>query len=36
MEELQETDLSRYAVGGAEEEWAESVATGNPTIVSVK
>ena len=34
--ELQAEDLSCYAVGGAEEEWMESLTTNQPSIVSVR
>ena len=34
--QLEQMDLSCYAVGGAEEEWAESLVPGEPSIVSVK
>ena len=34
--ELQAADLSRYAVGGAEEDWEQSLATSQPSIVSVR
>ena len=34
--ELQATDLSRYSVGGAEEEWAESLAGNQPGMISIR
>ena len=34
--ELQAADLSCYAVGGAEEEWVESLSNSQPSIVSVR
>ena len=34
--ELQAEDLSCYAVGGAEEEWVESLTTNPPSIISVR
>ena len=37
--DFQTTDLSRYAVGGDEDEWAESLSekcSKNPSIVSIK
>ena len=34
--ELQTSDLSCYAVGGAEDEWAESLSGSHPSIISIK
>jgi N-acetyltransferase 10 len=34
--EIQAADLSRYAVGGAEDEWAETLGGEEPTVVSVR
>ena len=34
--ELQATDLSCYSVGGAEEEWAESLVGSQPGMISIR